>query len=402
MKMRTLLPGALALALLVILWPASVLPQPTADYGDAPDPTFPSLFASNGPRHLNLTDSYIGFGVTAEPNALVPNMDVDDANPIIFASMTKAGFWNAWIYFPVTLTVTATGDHYINILLDVNSDGTWCDAASPKEWVVRNYKLPASHLPGQTLYYCLGGFSWITFYDDIHWLRITLSERPIVANVTPCGWNGQEITSFQRGETEDWQVAWYYDKWDKNGGGTPGPLPPGRPAHPPLPVPVPQCNKTGTIYQNPPPTHTGHSGTLEICVKNTSDNHPMHIISGPTVTDQNGSPINVYLEPLASTVIQPGQQVCGFGSWNFPNPPSNSTWCDFEVEVDPQGQRIVIGNVGNYDKPNDCYQTTGGSFLEVANYMPLLTGTGLVVLIIALGLVAAYFIVRRYRQTNRA
>lgn len=402
MRLRTLLPGALVLALVLFAWPATVLPQPMADYGDAPDPTFPSLFASNGPRHLNLANSFIGVASTAEPNALVPNLDADDGNPIIFASMTKAGVWMGWVYFPVTLAMGAVGDHYINILLDANSSGSWCDVASPKEWIVRNYKLPASHLPGQTVYYCLGGFTWISYYDDMHWLRITLSERTIVANVSPCGWNGQEAASFQLGETEDWQVGWYYDPWDQHGGGTPGPIPPNRPGHNPPPVPVPQCNKTGTVYQNPPPTHSGHSGSFEICVKNTSPNHPMHITSGPTVTDQTGSPNNIYLEPLASTILQPGQQVCGYGSWSFPNPAPNSTWCDFDVEVDPQGQRVIIANLGNYDKRNDCYQTTGGSFIELANYMPLTTNTGLVVLFVAVGLVSAYFIVRRRRQTYRA
>ena len=400
MKLKTLLLGALAIALLLFAWPAAA--QPIADYGDAPDPTFPSLFASNGPRHLNLADCYVGWASTAEANALVPNLDADDGAPLIFASMTKAGIWTSWVYFPVTLAQTGTGSHYINILLDCNSSGSWCDPAGPNEWIIRNYKLPPNHLPGQTMYYCLGGFTWVTFYDDTHWLRITLSERPIITNVSPCGWNGQEMPSFLLGETEDWPVAWYYDPWDPGGGGGPGPVPPHRPDRPPLPQPVPQCNKTGTIYQNPPPTHTGHSGTFEICVKNTSPNHPMHIVSGPTVTDQTGSPNTIYLEPLASTWLQPGQQVCGYGSWQFQNNPPNSTWCDFEVEVDPQGQSVIIGNVGNYDKPNDCYQTTGGSFAEAGAFIPLMTNTGLVVLLVALGLVSAYFIIRRYRLTTRA
>jgi len=385
------------MALLLSAWPA--MAQPIADYGDAPDPSFPSLFASNGPRHLVLTDCWVGLAATAEPNALVPNLDADDGTPVIFASLTKSGIWTGWVYFPVTLSQTATGTHYLNILLDCNSSGSWCDPASPNEWIIRNYKLPPSHLPGQTVYYCLGGFTWVSFYDSIHWLRITLSGTPITANVTPCCWDGQVVPSFQFGETEDWPLGWSYDPWDPNGGGTPGPVPPSRPDHPPLPQPIPQCNKTGTIYQDPPPTHKGHSGTFDVCVKNTSPNHPMHIVSGPTVTDQKGSPNTIYIEPLASTWLQPGQQVCAWSSWGFTNPPPNGTWCDFEVEVDPQGQSVIIGNVGDYSKPNDCYQTTGGVFEEIG--VPSMTRVGIVVLLITLALISVYFVVRRHRLATR-
>ena len=125
----------------------------------------------------------------------------------------------------------------------------------------------------------------------------------------------------------------------------------------------------------------------------------MHIVSGPTVTDQRGSPITIYIEPLASTVIQPGGQVCAWSSWGFTNAPPNATWCDFEVEVDPQGQSVIIGNVGDYSKPNDCYQTTGGVFEEIG--VPSMTHVGVVVLLITLALISLYFVVRRHRLATR-
>ena len=127
----------------------------------------------------------------------------------------------------------------------------------------------------------------------------------------------------------------------------------------------------------------------------------MHIVSGPTVTDQTGSPNTIYIEPLTSTVIPPGGQVCAWSSWGFTNPAPNATWCDFEVEIEPQGQTVIIGNVGDYSKPNDCYQTTGGAFEETASRVSSLTHVGVAVLLITLALISVYFVVRRHRLATK-
>ena len=57
---------------------------------------------------------------------------------------------------------------------------------------------------------------------------------------------------------------------------------------------------------------------------------------------------------------------------------------------------IVIGNVGDYDHPTDCNQTSGGSFVETAQ-APGISTLGIVILLIALGLVSVFFAVRRFR-----
>ncbi|UCF79041.1 MAG: hypothetical protein JSW03_01905, partial [Candidatus Eiseniibacteriota bacterium] len=308
MKARSLATGALLVALLLLA--CSALAQPQADYGDAPDPTFPSFFASNGPYHTTLTDCYVGWTSTSEPNALVPDLDADDGGPMIYAFLNAAAIWTGWIYVPITIDASAPGPNlqprYLNVLLDCNSSGTWCDQAG--EWIVRNYLLPdfapylLVHYPGQTVWYNIGGFTWVNDYSGIHWLRVTLSDAPVTPNV-PNGWDGS-WGGFVLGETEDWPLAWFYHPPPPP---NPTDPPPHDPANPPAPAPIPQCNKTGTVEQVPPPTHVGHSGTFKIRVTNTSPDHPFHIVAGPFPTDENGDPIDIQVTELYSTVLQPGQ-----------------------------------------------------------------------------------------------
>jgi hypothetical protein len=386
--------GAILVALLFVAG-VSLAQPPLADYGDAPDPTFPSLFNSMGPYHTNLTDSYVGWMSTPEPDALIPNADLDDGAPLIFAALIN-GVWTGWVYVPITIDPSAPGPafqtRFLNVLLDGNSSGTWCDQAG--EWIVRNYILPNYffvHFPGQTVWYCIGGFSWVNDFSGLHFLRVTVSDAPVLANV-PLGWDGSWAGGFILGETEDWELQWFYDPPQPPD--PPGP-PPHDPINPPAPVPVPDCNKTATVSQTPPPTHRGHSGNFGLVVKNASSNHPIHIVEGPFPTDENGSPIDIDVESLESTVLQPGQSATAAGSWDFHNPPANATWCNWDVVVDPLGQYVVVVNVGDYDSPTG-QQPTGGSFEELG--IPTLTGMGLALLILALISIAVFFIVRRRRM----
>lgn len=155
---------------LLLSFPALVCGQIDGDYGDAPDPHFPSFFASGGPHHTDLTDSYVGWTSTAEPDALVPDSDADDGQPLIFASQSP-GFWTGWVYVPITISSDVQRDRYLNVLLDCNSSGTWCDI--PGEWVVRNFPLYGPPWVQGTIYYCIGGFTWVTDYSGYHWLRVT-------------------------------------------------------------------------------------------------------------------------------------------------------------------------------------------------------------------------------------
>ncbi len=347
----------ISLILLVVL-PAIVYGQPDADYGDAPDPNFPSLYASGGPHHIMLTDSYVGWTSTPEPDALVPDLDADDGAPIMFAHKNPAGVWVGYLSVPITIAEGApVMNRYLNVLIDADSDGTWCNI--PGEWVVRNYPLYGPPWVFHTIYYCTGGFAFVQDYSGEHWVRVTVSNQKIHAN-TPNGWDGSVPSAFLIGETEDWELPWYYDDWGP--GGTPGggEVPPHDPRNPPLPQPIPECNKVGTISQVPPPTHVGHSGTFDLQIKNTGT-HPIHIEEGPIPTDVNGDPIDIGLEDLHCTTIPPGGTVDAAGTWDFDNVGPNKAWCNFDVYGDPAGVWLNIANVGDYLSPTS-EQPTAGAF----------------------------------------
>ena len=84
------------------------------DYGDAPDPLYPTKRDSNGPRHTIVDGFSIGPTVTADADARLTNLDTDDgvtirsmqagfAGSIVVnvqgVSVSRAGFVNAWIDF---------------------------------------------------------------------------------------------------------------------------------------------------------------------------------------------------------------------------------------------------------------------------------------------------------------
>jgi hypothetical protein len=196
----------------------------------------------------------------------------------------------------------------------------------------------------------------------LHWLRVTVSDSKITANV-PNGWDGSDPTGgagFNRGETEDWLLQWHYSRHED--------VPPNDPNNPPGPIPLPECNKAGTIYQVGPLPHRGHSGSFEVGLKNTGD-HPIHIVEGPFVTGPYGDAIDIDLESLVCTIIQPGEEVRAGGTWDFDNPAPNKAWCDFEAVGDPDGQYVIYANVGDYISPTSD-EATGGIFEEVPELTP--------------------------------
>jgi hypothetical protein len=324
---------------------------------------------------------------------------------MIYAFLGAGGIWSGWVYVPITIDPAAgpptTTPRYLNVLLDCNSSGTWCDQAG--EWIVRNYLLPDFapflfvHYPGQTVWYNIGGFTWVNDYSGIHWLRVTLSDAPIASNV-PNGWDGRTLGAFVAGETEDWPLTWFYHPPPAPNQGE---LPPHDDQNPNPPAPIPGCNKTGTIEQVPPPTHVGHSGNFGVRLTNTSPDHPIHIVAGPFPTDENGDPIDIQVTELVSKILQPGESDTSASSWDFDNPGPNQAWCNWDALGDPQGQYVMMVNVGNYLTPTSN-QPTGGSFEEYPPVIPSTTNTGLVVLIVALGLVSAFLIVRRLRFAEKS
>ncbi len=98
------------------------------DFGDAPDPTYPTLFANDGARHV-IGGLQLGAAVDAEtdgqPNASATGDDTssaDDENGISFTGSLVTGQF-------VNVQVTASTAGKLDAWIDFNDDGDWNDAS---------------------------------------------------------------------------------------------------------------------------------------------------------------------------------------------------------------------------------------------------------------------------------
>lgn len=138
------------------------LPVEALDWGDAPDPGYPTLAASSGACHFIVPPLYMGAGVDNETdgqpdaNALGDDNDGnDDEDGVTFGAPLVCGS-----QAPVTITasVPATAPAFIDAWIDFNSDGDWADpgeqilAAMPVVSGVNNFNfpVPANAIVGQT------------------------------------------------------------------------------------------------------------------------------------------------------------------------------------------------------------------------------------------------------------
>ncbi|MBN3035255.1 MAG: S8 family serine peptidase, partial [Bacteroidales bacterium] len=102
-------------------------PEPEIDFGDAPDPPYPTLFASNGARHIIDGVTFMGGGVDSDPdgqpdpNALGDDNDGnDDEDGVVLPAKLYPGGTAA-----IQVTVSVTG--YFNGWIDYNLNGSWGD-----------------------------------------------------------------------------------------------------------------------------------------------------------------------------------------------------------------------------------------------------------------------------------
>ena len=98
-----------------------------SDFGDAPDPTYPTLRASNGARHI-LTGLFLGASVDADADGQpTPNADgddndgTDDEDGVVFTSLLVSGE-------TATVDITATAPGLLNAWIDYLDDGDFDDA----------------------------------------------------------------------------------------------------------------------------------------------------------------------------------------------------------------------------------------------------------------------------------
>jgi len=194
------------IVLLMAVMPMSdglvVQAQPPMEYGDAPDPTYPSLLVNNGARHVYTETEILGLGLSMgdlkdpEPDALIPDMDMfDDGLNTFFIG---AGNPAATVTFEVTNWMGS--DLFVNILIDLDGDGDWNDFVGPQsEHVVQNQLifLPAVN---EGTFVSLP-FSTMGATPGPTWLRLTLTRVPIGAP-----WDGIVQVPFEYGETEDHEI----------------------------------------------------------------------------------------------------------------------------------------------------------------------------------------------------
>ncbi|MCP4901899.1 MAG: DUF11 domain-containing protein [bacterium] len=99
------------------------------DFGDAPDPTYPTLLASDGARHPNFGLLYLGSTVDGEadgqPTAGADGDDNDaggdDEDGVTFTSLLIPGE-------TAGVDVQVSDSCYLNAWIDFNGDGDWADA----------------------------------------------------------------------------------------------------------------------------------------------------------------------------------------------------------------------------------------------------------------------------------
>ena len=110
------------------------------DYGDAPDPTYPTLLANNGARHNIDGVTFLGALIDAEPNGLQDpnalgddNNNLDDEDGVTFTSVLNIGQ-------PATVDVIASAGGRLNAWMDFDANGSWGD---PGEQIFTNEPLIA-------------------------------------------------------------------------------------------------------------------------------------------------------------------------------------------------------------------------------------------------------------------
>lgn len=105
----------------------SVFFDEALDFGDAPDPSYPTLLANNGARHMIVPGIYMGALIDAEPDGQPnPNATGDDLSNladedgVVFTSPITPGL-NA------TVDVICSSPGFLSAWVDFNFNGSWAD-----------------------------------------------------------------------------------------------------------------------------------------------------------------------------------------------------------------------------------------------------------------------------------
>jgi hypothetical protein len=160
------------------------------DFGDAPDPTYPTLLAS-GARHIIDYQIFMGFSIDAEldgqPDATATGDDNDgndDEDGVIFTSPLYIGQL-------VNVDVTVSVNGFINAWIDFDIDGGWgevndqifTDVSVAAGTNTLSFTVPASATLGTTFtrfrFDTAGGLTFTGLADDgeVEDYRVTIEEE---------------------------------------------------------------------------------------------------------------------------------------------------------------------------------------------------------------------------------
>ncbi|TET40931.1 MAG: PKD domain-containing protein, partial [Dehalococcoidia bacterium] len=194
------------------------------DYGDAPDPTYPTLLASDGARH-DVGELYLGADIDAEldgqPNSDATGDDdsyIDDEDGVVFTALIKGQ--------SADVAVTASDAGYLDAWVDFNADGDWGDggeqifiseslSAGPNDL---SFDVPFSATAGQTFarfrFSSAGGLSYDGLADDgeVEDYMVEIEGCTLTVNLTGdtsfCEGSNTTITAIVTGGTPDYIYDW--------------------------------------------------------------------------------------------------------------------------------------------------------------------------------------------------
>jgi len=225
---------------------ATATPGPTAtsapsaqpilyDFGDAPDPSYPTLLASNGARTRVIDQFWLGNlrspSVTDEVEAKVVNLDeLDDG----LESYVTFGGESGFTFRAVKSAAAPAGVVYFNLLVDIDRDGRW----QGDDWVERD--LVVDLAPGEQTVLDVSAVA-----VEATWIRATLTDTPVAA----ADWDG--TGEFATGEVEDHYLP--PSPPDSPPPSEPPYTPPPTPTYYPTPSPTPSPTPTPSAF--PTPTH---------------------------------------------------------------------------------------------------------------------------------------------------
>lgn len=378
---------------------------PCVDFGDAPDPDFPTLFGNNGARHVLGSGVYLGGCVDAEINGqpfvgaseddVSPGYEVfgactgnDDEDGVAFTTPLCLGA-NAGI------DVTASAPCMLSAWLDFNGDGAWDD---PDEELFPG---------GQGL---VAGVNSLTFYVPPNAFSGDTYARFRCTTDGAVAYTGQASD----GEVEDYRVTVEVD----DGDGVPGTEESG----PNGDEPNYDGNNDGIADNIQGTVASLHSavGGCYVTIAVPPDNQLQSVMAVPNPSPGN-APKNVYFpcgfyEFIVTGIIPNGgastvslffPEKSGYSSyWKYGPTPGNPTPHWYAFMFDGQTGAVINGNVitlhfidgqrGDDDlTANGQVVDQGGPGTGLAQPVPAMTGWGMSGLALFLAGIALWVIIRK-------